>query len=118
MKIKKKLFLGFGLLFIVILFFGIISVYYIGVISNASNIALKNNYETLTFTREMRTVLDKQDLPLTPAVAATFDQALKKQEHNITEPGEREATTGVRRAYGVFINPLPGLNRMKEAEND
>jgi NtrC-family two-component system sensor histidine kinase KinB len=118
MKIKKKLFLGFGLLFIVVLVFGVISVYYISVVSNASNITLKNNYNTLTFTREMRAVLDEHDLPLTPGAAATFDQALKKQEHNITEPGEREATAGVRKAYGLLTGPSAGINWLKEAEKN
>jgi NtrC-family two-component system sensor histidine kinase KinB len=89
MKIKKKLFLGFGLLFIVVLFFGAVSIYYIEVISETAKVTLKNNYETLTFTREMRSVLDETDLPLTLPAAEAFDKALKKQENNITEPGEK-----------------------------
>jgi NtrC-family two-component system sensor histidine kinase KinB len=90
MKIKKKLLLGFGLLFIVVLIFGGVALYYIEVISETSNITLKNNYETLTFTREMRSVLDENDLPLNPRASQAFDNALKKQENNITERGEKK----------------------------
>jgi NtrC-family two-component system sensor histidine kinase KinB len=116
MKIKKKLFWGFGLLFIVVLVFGAVSLYYIEVISETASITLKNNYQTLTFTGAMRSVLDKQDLPLDSHATEIFDQALKKQENNITEHGEREATRGVRYCFSVLKNPLSGLNEQRQAE--
>ena len=103
MKIKKKLFLGFGLLFIVVLFFGAVSVYYIEEISETAKITLKNNYETLIFTGEMRSVLDENDLPLTFQAVKAFEKALEKQENNITEQGEREATAVLRKEF-VLLN--------------
>jgi nitrogen fixation/metabolism regulation signal transduction histidine kinase len=118
MKIKKKLLLGFGLLFIVVLIFGAVSVYYIKVISETSNITLKNNYETLIFTRDMRSVLDENDLPLTSRASEAFDQALKKQENNITEAGEREATIDLRKAYSLLINPSLDLNQKQQVQRD
>ena len=105
MKIRKKLFLGFGLLFIVVLFFGAFSMYYIEEISETAKVTLKNNYETLTFTREMRSVLDETDLPLTLKAAETFNKWLAKQEKNITEPGEKEATARVRYDFMLLIGP-------------
>jgi len=111
MKIRKKLFLGFGLLFIVVLFFGAVSIYYVEEISETAKVTLKNNYETLTFTRAMRSVLDENDLPLTSQAAATFDNALKKQENNITEHGEREATAGVRKDFGLLVDPAQNITR-------
>jgi len=118
MKIKKKLLLGFGLLFIVVLIFGAISVYYIKVISETSNVTLKNNYKTLTFTRDMRSVLDENDLPLTSSVSSTFDQALQKQENNITEPGEKTATSSLRHAFTLLIDPSSDLNQKQQAERN
>ena len=59
MKIKNKLRLGFGFIFIVVLFFGIVSLYYITEISDNAKVILKNNYETLNYSREMRTILDE-----------------------------------------------------------
>jgi NtrC-family two-component system sensor histidine kinase KinB len=64
MKIKNKLRLGFGFLFIVVLSFGAVSLYYIHEISDSAKVILKNNYETLSFAREMRTILDENKLPL------------------------------------------------------
>ncbi|WP_184544678.1 HAMP domain-containing protein [Mucilaginibacter sp. FT3.2] len=118
MKIKKKLLLGFGLLFIMVIVFGAVSIYYIKVISETSSITLKNNYATLTFTRQMRTVLDENDLPLNASVAATFNQALKKQENNITEPGESAATANLRKAFLLLATPSLTLKQQEQAERD
>jgi nitrogen fixation/metabolism regulation signal transduction histidine kinase len=118
MKIKNKLLLGFGLLFVVVLFFGVVSIYYIEEISEYSKVTVKNNYETLTFTREMRSVLDENDLPLNGQMSGTFDKALKKQENNITEPGEREATGAVRKYFGLLIDPSLSLNQKLQAERN
>jgi len=117
MKIKTKLLLGFGLLFLVVVIFGVVSVYYIEDISENSNITLKNNYETLTFTREMRAVLDENDRPLSEKAAQAFDNALKKQERNITEPGEKEATAGVQAAFGQLTKAATA-NEGQKAERD
>ncbi|HWZ14331.1 MAG TPA: HAMP domain-containing protein [Mucilaginibacter sp.] len=118
MKIKKKLLLGFGLLFVVVLVFGGVALYYIEVISETSNMTLKNNYETLTFTREMRSVLDENDLPLNTQASQTFDNALKKQENNITERGEREATAGVRQAFTLLTDAGQNLAKKQAAERN
>jgi NtrC-family two-component system sensor histidine kinase KinB len=118
MKIKKKLLLGFGLLFIVVVVFGVVSIYYIKVISETASITLKNNYATLTYTRQMRSVLDENDLPLTAAIAETFNQALKKQESNITEPGESAATANLRKAFILLSNPSVTLTQKEQAERD
>jgi NtrC-family two-component system sensor histidine kinase KinB len=118
MKIKNKLLLGFGLLFVVVVFFGAVSIYYIEEISENSKITLKNNYETLTFTREMRAVLDENDLPLSPGASATFDNALKKQENNITERGEKEATGNVRKAYSSLIDPSQSIPQKLQDERN
>jgi len=118
MKIRKKLFLGFGLLFVVVLFFGVVSMYYVEEISETAKVTLKNNYETLTFTRDMRSVLDENDLPLSSKAAEAFDVALKKQENNITEQGEKEATAGVRNGFRLLINPSVSIDQKLRAERN
>ena len=96
MKVKTKLRLGFGFLFVVVLFFGATALFYIRDISENSKNILKNNYETLSFAREMRTVLDDNELPLDKSAIEKFNGQLIKQEHNITETGEKELTAGLR----------------------
>jgi nitrogen fixation/metabolism regulation signal transduction histidine kinase len=118
MKIRNKLFLGFGLLFIVVLFFGVVSVYYIEKISETTKVTLKNNYQTLTYTREMRSVLDENDLPLSSVAVQSFDNSLKKQESNITESGEREATADARKDFGVLTDPAQNPVQKQAAERN
>lgn len=104
MKVKNKLRLGFGFLFLVVLFFGGISIFLINQIANNGKVILKNNYETLTFVREMRYVLDNQELPLTERAHKAFENQLIRQEHNITEKGEAAATAALRRHFGQLTN--------------
>lgn len=92
MKVKTKLRLGFGFLFIVVLFFGATALYYIRDISENSKVILKNNYESLSFAREMRGVLDNNNLPLNNAAINKFSIYLSQQQGNVTEPGEAYLT--------------------------
>jgi len=99
MKIKSKLRLGFGFLFVMVLLFGGFSGFYLKQISEHSKVILKDNYESLRFTREMRTVFDNEELPLSTEAISSFDEQLKKQEANITEPGEAEITRNIRKDF-------------------
>lgn len=102
MRVKQKIRLGLGFVFIVVLFFGATSIFFISRLSNSSKVILKNNYETLSFTRAMRTVLDENKLPLNDGAKAAFNSQLIKQEHNITEKGEYQATAQVRKDFGLL----------------
>ena len=99
MKLKHKIRVGFGLIFITNLLAGSLSIYYIERLSEGAKVVLKNNYETLTFAREMRTVLDDNTIPLNGTAKAAFDQSLVKQEHNVTEKGEDVATASLRKDF-------------------
>jgi len=118
MKIKTKLRLGFGFLFIVVLFFGAIAIYYIQEISKNAKVILEDNYETLSYTREMRTLLDENNLPLASAVAAQFKKQLLNEEHNITEKGEREAVVLLRRAFNRLSQPQSTPINQQAAERE
>lgn len=105
MKVKTKLRLGFGFLFIVVLFFGATALYYIRDISENSKVILKDNYESLSFAREMRALLDNGDLVGNENAKKEFNKYLVKQEHNVTEPGEKAATEKIRNGFGL-LNPM------------
>src|SRR3569623_1792720 len=99
MKLKHKIRVGFGLIFITNLLAGSLSIYYIERLSEGAKVVLKNNYETLTYARDMRTVLDDNTLPLSGAAKTAFDQSLVKQEHNVTEKGEDVVTASLRKDF-------------------
>lgn len=105
MKIKTKLRLGFGFLFVVVLFFGAISLFYMNKISVSSKVILKDNYETLSFTRQMRAILDVSNFPLKIAVSQQFASLLEQEGKNITEPGEGAAVANLNLAYRDIVKP-------------
>jgi NtrC-family two-component system sensor histidine kinase KinB len=116
MKIKNKLRLGFGFLFVVVLFFGAVSIFYIHEISDSAKVILKNNYESLNFAREMRTILDEDKLPLSDKSKADFSRQLTLEEHNITEGGEDAAATSLRKAFGVLQSSSATPAQQENAE--
>ena len=99
MKLKTKLRLGFGFLFIIVIFFGSISLHYMNKIAVSSKIILQDNYETLKYIREMRTILDDHDLPLSEAASAKMKAQLNLEKNNITEQGERQAVSALIKAF-------------------
>ena len=109
MKLKTKLGLGLGFLFLVIITFGILSIFSINRLSNDSNSILKNNLESLVYSNNMLKAL--QDIPLKKTALNTFDANLKKQEANITETGEKEATQEIRNNFTELLdNPADSSN--------
>jgi len=106
MKIKTKLRLGFGFLFVVILFFGGISLYYMNEISLRSKVILKDNYETLNYTSKMRSILDENSLPLSGQAKLQFDKQLLLEGKNVTEAGEGKAVAALKAAYNIVVSPV------------
>jgi PAS domain S-box-containing protein len=109
MKLKTKLSLGISFLFVVILTFGILSVFYINRLSNQSGQVLKNNHESLVYSNNMLKALE--DIPAKPEAQKIFEANLQKQEANITEPGEKEATNELRKNFReLLIDPADSSN--------
>lgn len=99
MNIKNKLRLGFGFMFVIVIAFGGISLYHINQISMRSKIVLKDNYKSLVYVNQMRTLIDNQFGKLNEANKVDFDRILKFEENNVTEKGEKEAVIALRKLY-------------------
>jgi PAS domain S-box-containing protein len=100
MKLKVKLWMALGFLFLVILSFGISGIFFIRELSTNTDRILRNNYETLVYDNNMLKNLDA--LPSDKVAETEFEENLQKQERNITEPGEREATADLRKAFNAL----------------
>ena len=104
MKLKTKLSFGLSFLFVVIISFGILAIFYINLLSNDSNRVLKNNHESLVYCNNMLKALE--DIPAKKSAATLFNDNLDKQEKNITETGEGEATKELRKNFNELLaNP-------------
>lgn len=97
MKLKAKLTVGIGFLFIVILVFGILGITSIYKLRNDTNKVLINNYETLVYNNNMLKSLD--ELPDNQIAYQDFEKNLLLQEKNITEYGEDDATKWLRKNF-------------------
>ncbi|WP_276480488.1 sensor histidine kinase [Paraflavitalea pollutisoli] len=96
-RLKTKLSLGLGFLFLVILTFGILSLYYVHRLSGDAEQILKNNYESLVYSNNMLKALE--DLPSDTSAFTRFEANLRNQEVNVTEMGEREMTETLRKDF-------------------
>ena len=94
LTIKTKLRAGLLFLFAVTVLIGVLGGVFLYRLSNESKLIIKDNYETITYTKAMTEACDK--LTVNPAAADAFDSFesnLQKQQDNITEPGEAEFTS-------------------------
>src|ERR1700761_3948733 len=90
MRLKTKLSLGLIFLFTVILLFGVLGLFYINRLSNEGRLVLQNNHESLVYCNRMMQSLE--DLQTDKNALNTFRENLNRQQANITEVGEKEAT--------------------------
>jgi len=100
MRIKTKLFLAIGLLFILILFLAVVGTLNINRLKSETENILMANYNSLEYGRNMLKALDELD---TNAMAS-LGENLRKQEENITEVGEAEITRQLRADLNRLIN--------------
>lgn len=98
MKIKTKLTLGVGFLFLMIILLGIVGLKYINDLKSDTENILVDNYITLEYSRNMLMALDD----LKNNSVEMFEKNLIKQENNITEPGEAALTNRLRVLFALL----------------
>jgi PAS domain S-box-containing protein len=100
-RLKTKLSLGLVFLFIVILLFGILGLFFINRLSNEGRLVLQNNHESLVYCNRMLQSLE--DLRTSKDALDVFRDNLKKQQANITEVGEKEATDELTKNFNELL---------------
>jgi len=101
MRIKTKLNLGVGLLFLMIIILSLVSGYSVFLIKADTENILKANYNTLEYSRNMILSLDETKMN-TDNKLQTFKEYLQKQTQNVTEPGEKEATASLEKSFSLL----------------
>lgn len=112
MKLKTKLTLGVGLLFLLIVLLSVIGSVYINKLKSDTEKILTANYNSLEFSKNMLLALDK--ISTDSAVAVTdFQKNNKLQEKNLTEFGEREATQNLNLHFQSYLKqPSPDKEKL------
>lgn len=119
MKIKIKITLGLGLLLSMVLLLAVLASVYIYVLKSDTRNILVANYNTLEYSRNMLMALD--ELPTAAKAIQRFQENLQKQQKNITEIGEKEATELLAEHFQNFLQAqdktaLPALMRKDISE--
>jgi len=108
-RLKTKLSLGLVFLFVVILLFGILGLFYINRLSDEGRLVLKNNHESLVYGIQMLQALE--NMKTQKGAVDIFRENLKKQQGNITEVGEKEATDELTKNFDeMMVNPSDSSN--------
>ena len=94
-SVKNKIRLGTFFLFLLLLLSGGLGIYNLVRLKNDAKMILENNYESLDYCHIMQRQLDSFNIDR-PDALRNFNDALRKQENNITEPGEYDATAALR----------------------
>lgn len=94
MRIKTKLTYGIGVLFAIIVLLVALSVKYIDDMSAATRNILADNYQSLDYARGMLRALE--DVETGKEALPVFADYLDKQQRNVTEVDEAEATARLR----------------------
>lgn len=96
MTIKNKLRIGISFLFVLALVCCGLSIYYVSRLSGDERNILKDNYESVEFTKNICRAVDASKGPLSPQQVSIIEKNLYAEEHDITEPGEGAAAAMLR----------------------
>jgi PAS domain S-box-containing protein len=108
-KLKTKLSIGLIFLFVVIVLFGVLGLFYINRLSDEGRLVLTNNHESIVYCNRMLEALE--DLPGDKNAQEVFRENLRKQQANITEVGEKEATDDLTKNFNEMLaNPSDPSN--------
>lgn len=112
MKLKTKLTLGVGLLFVLIVLLSVIGSVYINKLKSDTEKILNANYNSLEFSQNMLLALD--NIKTDSAIAIKdFKKNNILQEKNLTEFGEKEATQNLNLHFNDYIHqPSPEKEKL------
>jgi NtrC-family two-component system sensor histidine kinase KinB len=123
MTLKKKLTMGLGFLFVIIFTLVIFCSYYIQKLSRESENILRNNYDSIVFSKKMFLALDDMEtsviyrlfipnqgghepgnyVNLFKSGKSEFEKNLKAENNNITEVHEKEFLEDLTMNYALFL---------------
>ena len=116
MRIKTKLSLAVGFLFLLIILLIGVSVNYINALSRDTQNILVANYNTIDYSRQMLIALD-EDFSHQETIKK-FQENLEKQHKNITEIGEEELTNQLTTDFNKLKNNISDSSLFRMVRKD
>ena len=115
LTIKTKIATGIGVLFSLLAITSVVALVGINLLSNRTENLLTANYKTIRYCNQMMHAMD--NLQRNKQAYTDFEEALKAQEANITEAGEKEATAKVR-SYFELLKSEPANRDAEDKINN
>ena len=104
MTIKNKLRAGFGFLFVLAMLCCGLAIYFLNRLSADARNILKDNYKSVQYAKNIVAELDEPGVLPTPQQDRVIRENLLKQEHNITERGEKVLTDSLVNGYNKLMH--------------
>ena len=124
MVLKTKLSLGLGFLFAIIFALAFFCSYYVGKLSEEADSILKDNYDSIVYSKNMLSSLDDTRTSISSTIfnpgdnkklsdyyshlfetgRADFEKNLAAENNNITEIHEKDYVDTLNRDYAVYMN--------------
>jgi hypothetical protein len=124
MVLKTKLTLGLGFLFAIIFALSFFCAYYVERLSDDAQTILRNNYDSLVYSRDMIAALDDMRTAIDSSIfnpagekkianyylqlfesgRTEFEKNLKAERNNITEIHEKEYVETLGSTYDIYLN--------------
>ncbi|MEO7530265.1 MAG: ATP-binding protein [Sediminibacterium sp.] len=111
-KLKLKITLGVIFLFTLLLLVGGVSFFYLNKTIADQRDILKDNYETIEYTKNMLLALDSANGKV------VFEKNLLNQQQNITEAGEKEATDILQLHFDLYKKYPDSIPLVTEVRDD
>lgn len=117
LSVKQKIWLGTLFLFLLLLITGGVDIFYMAKLKTEGKNVLQDNYESLSYCHTMQQQMNKGEADYFQSVKE-FDDALKLQENNITEPGEIKATNTLRSDFNSQRSGDTSKQNFKRIQDD
>jgi len=112
--IKSKLTRGLAFLFLIIVLLSGVGAYFLHQLSQSAEVTIFENYRSVTYAQRLGDALaDLREARLGPGTAAValargaFEQALRDEQANITEPGEGALADSLAAGFGQYLATAP-----------
>jgi two-component system, NtrC family, sensor histidine kinase KinB len=124
LKLQTKLYLGFSLLFFIIVIIWVFSSVYIFKLSSDSDAMLRDNYKSVVAMKDLSIALDEmKDIQseyffhkpsvytdsIYSAKIRDFEKNLRAEENNITEVGEKEMVLNLTNSFYEYTNHFTSI---------
>ena len=117
LSVRRKIWLGTTFLFALLLLTGGAGIYFTYTLKQEAKAVLQDNYESVSYCHQMQQQLDSM-LYNHPASLQKMEKALHLQEHNITEPGELQATSQLRYDFDLLKTGDSSTPHVLEIQED